>query len=235
MEDAMTAILMMSPVEALPAPPALPEGCPLPAVLEWPVHPSGVVLVLHAGRRGESSALVDDLAAELRSSGLGTLMVDLMPGSRREMGGPAPYALLVERAKRMVRWLADQTSLAHLPVGLLGINGAAAPTLVAASASGRTEAVVVWGGEPDRAEETLARVSAPVLLLVGGADHEALRHHQSALVRLPGVKRLVAITRAGRACSGAETAAEAARWSAIWFVHHLAMERTWRHARSAGV
>jgi putative phosphoribosyl transferase len=231
----MTAVLTLSRVEPETPPPLMPAGCPLPAVLEWPEHPSGVVLVLHAGRRGVSSELVDDLAAELRAAGLGTLLVDLTPGSRREPISPPLHPLLAERAKRVVAWLADQPSFSHLPLGLLGMNGSAAAALTAAAGSLRTEAVVVWGGEPDRAADALAEVTVPVLLLVGGADLEALHHHQSALVRLAGVKRLVAITHAGRSCSGADAAAEAAHWSAIWFVHHLAMERTWRHARSAGV
>jgi putative phosphoribosyl transferase len=231
----MPALLTFNRVEPKAAPPLMPAGCPLPAVLEWPDHPSGVVLILHAGRRGVSSELLDDLAAELRAAGLGTLLVDLTPGSRREPILPLLQPLLEKRARRVVTWLADQPSFSHLPIGLMGVNGSAAAAITAASGSGRTEAVVVWGGEPDRAGDALAQVAAPVLLLVGGADLGALRHHQSALVRLACVKRLVAITRAGRSCSGAEAAAEAAHWSAIWFVHHLAMERTWRHARSAVV
>ena len=232
----MPALLTLNQVEPQAPPPLMPAGCPLPAVLEWPNHPSGVVLILHAGRQGTSSELVNDLAAELRAAGLGTLLVDLTPHARREARTPPRHPLLLEeRAKRVVDWLADQPSFSHLPIGLLGMNDSAAAALVAASGSRRTEAVVVWGGEPDRAAAALTNVSAPVLLLVGGADLEALHHHQGALVRLAGVKRLVAITRAGRSCSEADAAAEAAHWSAIWFVHHLAMERTWRHARSAGV
>ena len=231
----MPALLTLNRVEPEAPPPLIPAGCPLPAVLEWPNHPSGVVLILHAGRRKASSELVDDLAAELRAAGLGTLLVDLTPGTRREARTSPLHPLLEQRAKRVVDWLADQPSFADLPIGLLGMNDSAAAALTAASGSRRTEAVVVWGGEPDRAAAALTNVSAPVLLLVGGTDLEALHHHQSALVRLAGVKRLVAITRAGRSCSEADTAAEAAHWSAIWFVHHLAMERRWRHARSAGV
>ncbi len=232
----MTALLMSSPpLEAKVKRPQLPTGCPLPAILQWPEHPSGVVLVLHAGRRVASVPSLDDLATELRRAGLATVLVDLAPESRHEPIVPSPAPLLAHRAREVVTWLANQRSIAGLPLGLMGMNGAAAAVLAAAGESSRAEAVVIWGGEPDQAEEALPHVVAPVLLLASGTDLDALRHHQIALLRLGGIKRLVAITRSGRGCTGVGDAAEATRWSAIWFVHHLAMERTWRHARSAGV
>lgn len=232
----MTVLLTIGEVESVLAPPPrMPAGCPFPAVLEWPEHPAGLVALLHAGRKGQSPRHVDELAAQLRASGLGTLRLDLAPGSHGEPIEPPPHVLLAERAQRVAAWLDGQPTLAHLPLGLMGMEGAAAAAMAAASTSRRAEAVVVLGGEPDRADDALAQVAAPVLLLVWGAETEALRHHQNAFMRIGAVKRLVAISHAGRPCSETEAAAEAARWSAIWFVHHLAMERTWRHGRSAGV
>ena len=229
----MTATLTLrSTYEPELARPEIPTGCPSPAICQCPEHPSGVVLMFYASRRGAPASLVDNLAAELRCSGLATVLVDLTPGSRGEPLSPSPRPLLVDRAKRVIAWLGGQSSLAGLPLGLLGVNGAAGAALAAAGETSRAEAVVIWGGEPDQAEEALGKVRVPVLLLARGTDPDALHHHQSALVRLGGIKRLVAITRAGRAGDGMGEVAEAARWSAIWFVHHLAMERRWRHARS---
>lgn len=220
----MPSVLTISQPEGASAatPLALP-GCPLPAILRLPDHPSGVVVVLHAGRRGCACHEVDQVAAELRSSGLGTLVIDLAPGSRGESIVPSPEALLVERATTVLDWVTDQPLLADLPIGVLGLHDAAAAALAAASASSRLEAVVVIGGEPDRAEEALARVTSPVLLLPTSAETDAIHHHQAALGRIGGIKRIVW---GGR---------ERFRWAALWFLHYLALERTWRQARSVGV
>jgi hypothetical protein len=192
----MTALLGISPpIEPVVTRPELPAGCPLPAACECPEHPSGIVIVLHAGRRGSSDPVVPDLALELRQAGLGTVVVDLTPGSRRERLDPSPALLLVERARRVISWVECQPSLAGLPLGVMGVNGAAAATLAAVAESTRTEAVLVYENQPGE-YEGLRKISAPLLRL------------------------------------GAEDAARVASWSAVWFVHHLAMEHRWRCARS---
>ncbi len=229
----MTAVLTLSPpFEPQMTWPDTPVGCPFPAACEYPEHPSGIVLMFQAGRREVPPSLVETLAAELRGSGMGTVLVDLTPGSRHEPHDPSRRPLLVERARRVIAWLNDQPLIGRLPLGLMGVNDAAAAALAVAGEGSRAEAVVIWGGEPDQADEALAKVVAPVLLLAQGTAPEALHHHQSALVRLGTVKRLVAITHRGPGGPDARDAAEAARWSAIWFVHHLSMERRWRRARS---
>ena len=173
----------------------LPAGCPLPAVCQCPEHPSGMVVILHAGQRAWSDSVVDDLAEELRHAGMATVVVDLMPGSRCELPYPSPKLLLAERAKRVIAWLERQPSLADLPIGVMGLNGADAAALEAVDQSCRVEAVVICSGEPV-GRELQRRAHIPVLRL------------------------------------GVEDATRAAVWSAVWFVHHLAMERRWRCAKS---
>jgi pimeloyl-ACP methyl ester carboxylesterase len=51
-------------------------------------------------------------------------------------------------------------------------------------------AIVSRGGRPDLAGEHLARVSAPTLLIVGGADQPVIPLNEEALRRLRGVKRM---------------------------------------------
>jgi hypothetical protein len=192
----MTAILSISPpFEPEPIPLELPAGCPLPAVCECPEHPSGMVAILYAGRREWSDPVVDDLSEELRHAGIATVVVDLTPGSRRELPYPSPKLLLAERAKRVIAWLESQPSLADLPFGVMGVNGAQAAALEAVAQSCRTEAVVICGGGLDGGEVP-RKIHVPVLRL------------------------------------GAKDATRAAVWSAVWFVHYLAMERRWRCAKS---
>jgi pimeloyl-ACP methyl ester carboxylesterase len=53
------------------------------------------------------------------------------------------------------------------------------------------------GGRPDLAGDALDHVSAPTLLIVGGADHAVLKLNEQALRRLRGPKELAIVPDAG--------------------------------------
>jgi putative phosphoribosyl transferase len=63
-------------------------------------------------------------------------------------------------------------------------TGAAAALIVAAEMAEYVAAVVSRGGRADLAGDSLARVRAPTLLIVGGFDHEVLRLNRDARERL---------------------------------------------------
>lgn len=71
--------------------------------------------------------------------------------------------------------------LAGLPVFYFGASTGAGAALVAAAKLGeQISGVVSRGGRPDLAGAALSRVSAPVLLIVGGADREVLELNRQA-------------------------------------------------------
>lgn len=63
-------------------------------------------------------------------------------------------------------------------------TGTAAALTAAAERPERVLAVVSRDGRPDLAGDALEQVQAPVLLVVGGRDHEILRLNQDAARRL---------------------------------------------------
>ena len=76
--------------------------------------------------------------------------------------------LLADRLVQATRWLRRQPEVAELPIGYFGASTGAAAALRAAAALGdEIAAVVSRGGRPDIAGASLAKVTAPTLLIVG--------------------------------------------------------------------
>ena len=90
-----------------------------------------------------------------------------------------------------IDWASEEESLQSLGVGCFGAStGAAAALIAAAERPDRTAAVVSRGGRPDLAGEALARVLAPTLLIVGGADEPVLELNEEARRRMSATVRL---------------------------------------------
>jgi pimeloyl-ACP methyl ester carboxylesterase len=88
---------------------------------------------------------------------------------------------LATRLSAAIDWLADAQRTAALPVFLYGAStGAAAALITAAERAARIRGVVSRGGRPDLAGETLSRVRAPTLLIVGGRDPAVRRLNEDA-------------------------------------------------------
>ena len=93
--------------------------------------------------------------------------------------------LLAQRLDQAVRWVVGEPDAGHLPMRALAREHGAAAALVAASAlANRIGAVVSRGGRPDLAGDALAHVTAPTLLIVGGADFGVIELNRWALERL---------------------------------------------------
>ncbi|MEU9211522.1 alpha/beta family hydrolase [Streptomyces sp. NPDC048415] len=149
-----------------------------------------VVLFAHGSGSSRHSPRNRMVAAELRTAGLGTLLMDLL--SEREDRQDARTAehrfdipLLGRRLVAAIDWLEVQPDIRGLSVALFGAStGAAAALVAAAERPERVLTVVSRGGRPDLAGRALERVRAPVLLIVGGEDQEVLRLNQWAAGQL---------------------------------------------------
>ncbi len=203
----------------------------LRARLAWPCHPSGFVLVLRLGN-GERAHEDERLAVQLAGAGMGTAMIDLGPRAPDSRGLGAGERL-ADKVRTAVDWLRRQREAAGLPVGCYAAGAAVSPVL-AALAVQSVEAFVARGGRPDLADD-LAAVTTPTLLLVGSRDEEGMRVARAALAKLGGPKRLATVRSAGRRFADPGALDGAGRWAAAWVVQHLAMERTWRAARSGAL
>ncbi|GAA2135555.1 phosphoribosyltransferase family protein [Kitasatospora kazusensis] len=198
-------------------------GARLAGELALPHRAAGVVLFAHGSGSSRHSPRNRRVAAALNRAGLGTLLLDLLTADeepdRHKVFDPE---LLADRLGAATRRLADEPGTDGLPFGYFGASTGAAAALWAAAEHGdRVAAVVSRGGRPDLAGERLAKVRAPTLLIVGGADRavlelnrqaRALLRCESGLAVVPDATHLFEEPRA------LETVAElAAEWFGRWF------------------
>ncbi len=144
--------------------------------LTLPERARGLIIFAHGSGSSRFSPRNRRVAAALRQSGFGTLLLDLLTPLEEnadEVTGRFRFDvdLLAERVVAATDWASATPELQNLPIGLFGAStGAAAALLAAAERPDRIGAVVSRGGRPDLAGESLPRVRAPSLLIVGGND-----------------------------------------------------------------
>ncbi|MGW5449698.1 dienelactone hydrolase family protein [Streptomyces asiaticus] len=192
--------------------------------LDLPEQPIGVVAFAHGSGSSRHSPRNRAVARVLQDADLATLLFDLLTEAEERKDAITAelrfdIPLLGRRLGAAMNWLDEHPATSRLPVGLFGAStGAAAALTAAAERPERVAAVVSRGGRPDLAGGALNRVRAPVLLIVGGDDHEVLRLNQQAAAMLAAPHEIHVVPGASHLFEepGAlEQAAEAAR---DWFV-----------------
>jgi dienelactone hydrolase len=208
---------------------AVPTGdAVLDGDLVLPAGASGVVLFAHGSGSGRRSPRNRWVAQELNDAGLGTLLIDLLTPAEERIDRLAAQHrfdidLLAHRLMGGIDWLRREELTASLRIGLFGASTGAAAALVAAAERADTVgAVVSRGGRPDLAGPALARVHAPTLLIVGGADPQVLELNRQAL-RLLGASEaeLVVVPGATHLFEEPGALEQVARLAADWFTTHL--------------
>ena len=196
-----------------------------------PARAPGVVLFAHGSGSSRSSPRNVFVAQVLQQAGLATLLFDLLtPQEERVDLHTREYrfdiGLLTRRLYDATRWLETQPALHRLAVGYFGASTGSAAALAAAAQLGdRIAAVVSRGGRPDLvAAPQLARVSAAVLLLVGGNDEDVLELNRQAFQDLAGEKQLAVVAGASHLFEEPGAIEEVARLAAAWFSGHLRPE-----------
>ncbi|MER6471879.1 phosphoribosyltransferase family protein [Streptomyces collinus] len=196
--------------------------------LTLPAGATAVVAFAHGSGSGRHSPRNRFVAEGLNRAGLGTLLFDLLTeDEERDRANVFDIALLAGRLADATAWLREEPDTEGLAIGYFGAStGAAAALWAAAEPSARPVAVVSRGGRPDLAGPRLPEVTAPTLLVVGGADTQVLDLNRAAQARLlrcenrldvvPGATHLFAEPGA------LERVTELAR---DWFTGHLAPTR----------
>jgi putative phosphoribosyl transferase len=200
----------------------------LDADLVVPAEARGLVMFVHGSgstRRSPRNRLV---AGEMQAAGFATLLFDLLTpaeAAEDESGARLRFdiPLLTARVLAATRWASVHPLTRDLRVGYFGASTGAAAALAAAAENPELVAAVVSrGGRPDLVPAaTLARVRAPVLLLVGGRDEEVLRLNRSVLRALASAQ-LVVVPGASHLFEEPGALEEVARLAAGWFSGHLA-------------
>jgi putative phosphoribosyl transferase len=189
---------------------------------------SGLVLFAHGSGSGRHSARNRLVAQKLQQAGIATLLFDLLTAQEEQVDihtGEHRFniALLTSRMQDATAWAAKQPELEGAAIGYFGAStGSAAALIDAARLGRRIAAVVSRGGRPDLAGPVvLAAVTAPTLLIVGGADEEVLSLNEQACRHLHCKKKLAIVPGATHLFEERGALEQVAELAAAWFERYL--------------
>jgi len=165
-------------------------GVTLDGDLAVPLDARGIVVFAHGSGSSRHSPRNRWVASGLQRAGYATLLMDLLTAEEeqvdlrtRELRFDIP--LLADRLTGAVDWLTNAEDTAVLPTATFGAStGAAAALMTAADRPHRVSVVISRGGRPDLAGDSLPRVIAPTLLIVGGNDPTVRRLNEEAAKQL---------------------------------------------------
>jgi len=196
----------------------------LAGILQIPKQAYGLVVFAHGSGSSRLSPRNTAVARALNDRGVATLLFDLLtPAEEADRANVFDIPLLAERLTGSIHWLDSEPSAAKLPLGLFGAStGAAAALVAAAKLPRRVRAVVSRGGRPDLAADALEKVTAPTLLIVGGADYGVIELNEQALARLQGPKALEIVPGASHLFPEPGALEAVIDHAATWFERYLA-------------
>ena len=191
----------------------------LAADLTVPARPTGWVVFAHGSGSSRRSPRNVEVAEALNRAGIATLLFDLLTREEElDRRNVFDIELLTERLVAATRWLSAQPSARGQPVAYFGASTGAAAALLAASRLGdEISAVVSRGGRPDLAWEGLATVTAPTLLIVGGADRVVLDLNQAAAAQLTCPNELAVVPGATHLFEEPGALEQVASLATAWF------------------
>ncbi len=189
---------------------------------------TGLVLFAHGSGSGRHSARNRQVAARLQRVGIATLLFDLLTAEEEQVDQHTrehrfDVPLLTRRMQDATAWVAQQPELSQLPIGYFGASTGSAAALIAAARLGEgVAAVVSRGGRPDLAgPAALAAVTAPTLLIVGGADYGVIELNEEAHQRLQCEKQLAVVPGATHLFEEHGALEQVAQMAASWFAAHM--------------
>jgi len=230
-QELLAAPVAEGPQGSVPLPEAVRvrvgERIELNGDLTVPTDAIGLVLFAHGSGSSRHSPRNRFVADVMREAGLGTLLFDLLTADEeRQRANVFDIDLLQRRLVDVITWLRHELHRLRgsepVSLGLFGAStGAAAALAVAARPGTDISAVVSRGGRPDLAEDALAQVRVPTLLIVGGHDQAVLELNRSAQTRLRGVSELAVVPGASHLFSEPGTLSRAAELARDWFLDHF--------------
>ncbi len=175
------------------------NGLQLGALLAIPAQALGMVVFVHGSGSSRLSTRNQKVANFLNDAGFATLLFDLLSEHESlNRNNVFDINLLASRLIATTRWVTTQPQTRELPISYFGASTGAAAALVGSiNAPVPISAIVSRGGRPDLADGALPSVSAPTLLIVGGADNQVLSWNQSAQRLLKCENRLMVVPGAG--------------------------------------
>lgn len=192
--------------------------------LEIPENPVGIVLFAHGSGSSRLSPRNNFVARALHDAHIATLLLDLLtPQEDERYDTRFDIHLLTRRLESAFDWLNRQELTKYLRPALFGAStGAAAALRLAATQGSKLAAVVSRGGRPDLAgNHLLAKVTAPTLLIVGGADTAVIDLNKTAYDALQCEKHLEIVEGATHLFEEPGALDQVALLASNWFQQHF--------------
>jgi putative phosphoribosyl transferase len=192
-----------------------------------PKDATGLVVFAHGSGSSRHSPRNKAVAKYLRDEGgMGTLLIDLLTEQEEKLDDRTSelrfkISFLARRLGEITDWLRKEPKTKDLSIGYFGASTGAAAALVSAAERQDIDAVVSRGGRPDLAGESLVKVRAPTLLIIGGDDLEVLELNQEALDLIKTTKNLMVIEGATHLFEEAGALEEVANFAEKWFSRFL--------------
>jgi dienelactone hydrolase len=205
----------------------LQGGIQLKGLLGMPKQSIGIVIFVHGSGSGRLSPRNQFVAKYLQRAHIATLLFDLLTKEEeildiRTAQLRFDISLLAKRLFFVSQWVRKQKELPSLSVGYFGASTGAAAALVAASMEENAIAAVVSrGGRPDLAGDSLPKVKAPTLLIVGEYDQIVYKLNVEAMHKLTCKKKLVIIPGATHLFEEEGTLEQAAFYACEWFKKYV--------------
>lgn len=203
------------------------NGISLPAELVVPAGACGLVLFTLAGGCIRETSRAGLMAQAIEAGGVATLTFSLLTRAESKKDHHTGYwsfdlDLLTHRFLQATSWAMRQPETRDLGIGYMGTSTFAAAALVAAARLGYiVQGVVSRAGRPDFAGESLPKVMAPTLLIVGERDEALLDINRRAMERLFCRKELSIVPEADHLFEEAGALEQVGALAADWFRTHL--------------
>ena len=209
------------------------NGISLTGELVIPVGARGIVLYMLSSGCSRETSRNRLIVRQLEACGIGSLLFSLLTPSEAGKDAHTGYwsfdlELLTHRLLLATQWVMQDPRTRDLGLGFLGTSTGAAAALVAAAQLGyAVQAVISRGGRPDFAGDSLPRVTAPTLFIVGERDTGVLDLNRNAYERLVCRKQLTVVPEASHLFEEPGALEHVATLAADWFRTHLKpIERT---------
>ncbi len=194
-----------------------------------PDNATGIVVFVHGSGSSRFSKRNRYVAERLNQSGLATLLFDLLTEDEEQIDNITRefrfnIPLLATRLITVTDWILSNSSLTKLKIGYFGAStGAAAALIAAANRIDNIHAVVSRGGRADLADESLAFVEAPTLLIVGSLDDSVIQMNIEAKDKMikTKIKKLTIVNGATHLFEEPGKLDEVVELARDWFLKYL--------------
>ena len=220
----MTAALYDRPIDQ--GVEILVDGATIEGDWSVPMHPKGTIILVNGTGNSRLTRHNREVARYLYDARFATLLLELLTRDEEvenELTGAFHLAipLFTERLLAASHWVKDGET-GHLPLGYLAGGVASAAAVVASVREpGLVRAIASRGGRPDLAGIDLHKTCAPILLIVGSADHRLFELNRWALRRLNGEAKIAMVPGATPSFEEGDAQETMCRLAARWFESHM--------------